>query len=47
MMLELQSVLLDTDVFETLLSIPNVVHLAQSHGLVKQMSLDSMNSAEV
>jgi hypothetical protein len=40
-------VLLDLDVFETMIIMPNVVHLAQLHGPAKQMFLDSMNHVEV
>lgn len=47
MMLVPQFVLKEPDVFETMLSIRNVVQIVQPHGLVKPILLVSSNNAEV
>jgi hypothetical protein len=47
MMWETQSAFLEQDVSETMTTIPNVVHIAQQIGPVKQMSLVKVNSVQV
>ena len=47
MMSQMQSVLPEPAVSETMTTIPNVVPIVQQHGLVKQMSLVSSNNVEV